>query len=620
MAVQEKATSLGIGSKFGAYEIVSHHGSGGMADIWVARKIATEPPSLPAPEITAERFAIKTLLPRRAHRTDYVERFAQEAELHRRLDHPSVVRMIETDIEDGGRYMALEFVQGLNLRQMIHAAKPRQLPRSVVYEIMARVCDALDYLHDLPGEGGPLGLVHCDVSPENVMIGLDGSVKLIDFGLTTATLATGSSVPNLAVVETSVLRPGRHVPPGRLQYLAPERVDGRSLDRRCDIYSVGSMLFELVHGKRPFQAHATYELLTRICHGKTVDPNPTVDLEARDLIEHAMAVSPENRIDTAKHFADALRLLRDLCDPDEPDVGAVIRRLFGLEEVEEEADAEEIDLLWTEEKATAEYVCLDSFSDTPLLEEGTALDQAIRGLLQQTSRQSFAKIEVVAPEPPEPEIAELSADDVAEIVEGSEAVASTRTGAEFEPIQGGFEDRLDDDHEPSEHEVAERAQPDADSGEYASPSYARPATESSPPEPPSVETRSVPPASLPDLFAPVRRSSPPAVDLFGAYEKRPPTPASGVFLAPRGSNDATPRESNDAAPREKRSDGGNDSRRERGRPFSRAAAEHFEAGWHLLRAGKTSETLTEWETAMQLDPNNRSYAVNVQKLRLKLQR
>jgi serine/threonine protein kinase len=614
LAIQEKATSLGIGSKFGAYEVVSHHGAGGMADIWVARKIATAPSSPSAPEITAERFAIKTLLPQRAHRTEYIERFEQEAALHRRFDHPNVIRLIETDIETSARYLVLEFVQGLNLRQMIHAAKPRQLPRSVVFEIMARVCDALDYLHELTGEEGPLGIVHCDVSPENVMIGLDGEVKLIDFGLATATLAARTSDPHLAVVEASVLRPGRHVPPGRLQYLAPERINGGGLDRRGDIYSVGAMLFELVHGKRPFQAHATYDLLTRICQGTTVGGDPSVDPETRDLIEHAMAVLPENRIDRAKHLADALRLLRDLCDPDEPTAGGVVRRLFGLEEIDE---IEEIDLLWTEEKATAEYVCLDSIyldsvSDTPLLEQGTALDVAVRNLLQQTSRSGGrADTRLPAPLPPldDDEVSPplLQLDDIAEM-------------SGEQPAAGPVEDA------PLHEEIAfEAAAPSEGTVEPATQSAADDAADVSPaPGPPSSEPRSQRTSTIPDLFAPISRARPSSVDLFGAYEKRPSSPASGIFLAQRESVPAAPRESFAAPLRndesgEHRQPAREPRREDAGPKIVRAAAVHFDAGWRLLRAGKASETLAEWEAAMQLDPSNRSYAVNVQKLRLKLQ-
>jgi serine/threonine protein kinase len=521
LAVQEKATALAIGSRFGAYEIVSHHGSGGMADIWVARRIAPSSSAEVPPDSGAGRFAIKTLLKRRLHHAEFVDRFTQETELHRHLDHPNIVRLLETDVDSGVRYAVLEFVEGLNLRQMIHAAKPRQLPRGVIYDVMADICDALHYLHELAGEDGPLGLVHCDVSPENVLIGLDGRVKLIDFGLAAATLGPGPSGPSSAVLETSVLRPGRHVPPARLQYLAPERVDGRGLDRRADIYSVGAMLFELVHGERPFKADTTYEFLTRICQGATVEGDPAVDAEARDLIAHALAVAPEDRIDTAKHLSDALRLLRELVDPDELTVGAFARRLFGLEEPEE---VEEIDLLWTEEKITAEIACLDSPFDTPLLEEGTALDVQVRELLQLTTR-SAAKGDLEAAKAP--------------------------------PF-----------------------------------STAPPELRASEPKP-----RLTP---LPDLFAPVARAHPSSVDLFDGHTKSVPAPSSGTFLARR--ENAVP------------------ARKEVGTKPVHVAAAHFESGWKLLREGRVNETLAEWEAAMQLDPSNRSYAVNVQKLRIKLQR
>jgi serine/threonine protein kinase len=526
LAIQERATSLTIGSRFGLYEIVSHHGSGGMADIWVARKIGTGAAWEDVPGTSGKRFAIKTLLKRRLHHAEYVERFEQETELHRRLDHPNIARFIETDIDQGVRYMVLDFVEGMNLRQMLYAAKPRQLPRGVVYDVMAGVCDALHYLHELAGDEGPLGLVYGDLSPENVMIGLDGQVKLVDFGVATSTL-TSPSGPSSGVLETSVLRPGRHVPPGRLQYVAPERVLGQRLDRRSDVYSVGAILFELIYGIRPFQADTVYELLTRICQGTTVGADPAVELETRDLIERAMAVSPDQRIDTTKHVADALRLLREFINPDEHTVSAFVRRLFGLEEPEE---AEEIDLLWTEERATADLLCLDSPSDTPLLEWGTTLDVRVRDLLEQTSR---------APMKSEP-------------------------------------------------------------GAFERPGFAKTAPES------GATDKKSQTSSLPDLFAPVVRPSGPAVDLFDTYGKRSQAPASrrapasGTFLAPRDNARAISPEPNV-------------------KPV-RVAATHFETGWNLLREGKADETLAEWEAAMRLDPSNRSYAVNVQKLRLKLQR
>jgi hypothetical protein len=213
--------------------------------------------------------------------------------------------------------------------------------------------------------------------------------------------------------------------------------------------------------------------------------------------------------------------LGELVDPDEQTVGGFVRRLFGLEEPEE---ADEIDLLWTEERATADIPCIDAPSDTPLLEEGTALDVEVRELLRLTAR------------------AAAKAESTADKVDG-----------------------------------APTAPPEV--------------------EGPAPRSRPTPVA---DLFAPIARTHPPpSVDLFDAYGKRSLPPASGTFLAAR-----------EDAPRPK----------ETGVKPARAAAAHFDAGWKLLRQGKVTETLAEWETAMQLDPNNRSYTVNVQKLRLKLQR
>ncbi|HMJ57008.1 MAG TPA: serine/threonine-protein kinase [Polyangiaceae bacterium] len=575
MAVQKQAVSFGIGAQLGSYEIVSHHGSGGMADIWVARK--TDPVEETPP---GGRFAIKTLLKRRAHHPEYVDRFAQEGELHGRLDHPSIVRLLETGGVKATRYLALEFIEGLNLRQMIHAAQPRRVPLSLAFAVMAEVCEALQYLHDFAGVDGAMGLVHGDVSPENVMIGLDGRVKLIDFGLATATLAPVSSRPSAAALETSVVRPGRHVPPARLQYLAPERIHGGMLDRRSDIYAVGAMLFELVHGKLPFHADVTYELLTRICQGTTVAGDSTLDPVARGIIEQAMAVLPEERLETAKQMSEKLRAFGDVVDTTHESVGSFVRRLVGLEEVEEE---EEIDLMWTEEEApTAQRSCLESPCDTPLLEEGTELDVQIRELLR--------------------EMAQPSPD--AEAVSKAGVEVEVEAEAEAEPESLG---------ESSDETV----EPTASDG----PAPAR--------------------TDIADLFAATPRREPPATDLFGVYTRRSAPPSRETFLTPSStplaretfltpSSTPLPREafltpSSTPLSRDTFSTPSSSPPPKRSVVPSRfqsshAAAAHFDAGWHLLREGKAAETLTEWEAAMALDPDNRSYAVNVQKLRTKLQR
>ena len=197
-----------------------------------------------------------------------------------------------------------------------------------------------------------------------------------------------------------------------------------------------------------------------------------------------------------------------------------------------------IDLLWAQERATSEAECLDSPLDTPLLEEGTALDERVRELLQESSR---------APAKSDPGV-------------GRRAVVLPQPVAPRS--DGGSRPSL-----PSLYEVSE-------------------------PRPRS----SVPPS----LFAPVTLPKTPVTGLFDTYDRRPRTPASGTFLAAR---EMTPVAKSTAPPTP-----------------ARVAATHFETGWHLLREGRADETLSEWETALELDPNNRSYAVNVQKLRLKLQR
>jgi eukaryotic-like serine/threonine-protein kinase len=261
--------------RFGSYEIYEELGTGGLAAVHLARSRAIKNP-----------VALKRMYPHVATVRELVGSFIDEARLARYLRHPGIARVYEFGRLRGIYFIAFEFVPGPTLQQLHqHCIEyVGQMPIAVVLEIAYQLCDALDHAHNQRNELGlPLGIVHRDVSPSNVIVSDAGQVKLIDFGLAKTKQSTVQS-------QAGVIK-------GKLSYVAPEYLSGQ-LDSRCDLWALGVMMHELLTGKRLFDAPEQGEVLERV-RSMTIPPpsrfNPEVPPEVDHIVMTALARDPAKR-------------------------------------------------------------------------------------------------------------------------------------------------------------------------------------------------------------------------------------------------------------------------------------------------------------------------------------
>ena len=270
------------GSIVGRYEIVRKLGAGGMAEVYLARVRS-------GPEDA--RVAIKRLLPAFAHERRFVEMFVAEARLAATLHHPNIAKVLDVGIDHDACYFAMEFVRGHDVRVLLAAAasRDRPMPLPIAISIMYGVTSALAYVHDPRGPHADLKLVHRDISPSNVLVSVDGAIKLVDFGI--ARIETGT-----------VTRTASGQLKGKIPYMSPEQCRARPLDGRSDLFSLGVMLYELTTNTRPFDRSSEFETLEAIVRGEFEPPSRVVpgypaDLEA--IVLRLLATRPTDRYPSA---------------------------------------------------------------------------------------------------------------------------------------------------------------------------------------------------------------------------------------------------------------------------------------------------------------------------------
>ncbi|HVG63711.1 MAG TPA: serine/threonine-protein kinase [Hyalangium sp.] len=277
---------------FGKYVLLSKLAAGGMAITYRARMTGAAGVTKPC--------VIKQILPHFADDQDFVQMFVSEAKVAAQLTHGNIAQVFDFGEVDGQYFLALEFVHGQPLSKVLRRAAKMGMgffPIPLALHIISKMCDGLDYAHRHVGENGePMGLVHRDVSPDNVLISYEGEVKVIDFGIAKAT----------SVVEKKT-SPG--VVKGKYPYFSPEQAKGRQdLDARTDVYAAGVVLYEALCGKRPFEGEFV-AVLPRILAGDFVPPsqvNPAVSPQLEDILYRALALRREDRFQTAKELSEAL--------------------------------------------------------------------------------------------------------------------------------------------------------------------------------------------------------------------------------------------------------------------------------------------------------------------------
>ncbi|MBE2253262.1 MAG: protein kinase [Myxococcus sp.] len=276
----------------GRYHLQGRLGSGGMAEVWLARASG--------PSGFEKQVVIKRILPQLAGDPTVEALFKAEARIAARLDHPNLLQVFDFGREpDGALVLVMELVDGASLRAVVRAvAAGRSLEPRLAAKLMAQVCEGLHAAHELKDEhGAPLKLVHRDISPENILLARSGAVKVADFGI--------------ARIEREVQLTSADTFRGKLGYAAPEQIMGEVVTRQADLWAVGVTLFELLTGQRPFVAETEAELVSATVHRaprRLEAVRPDCPLGLADIVARCLTA------DLSKRWADAQELGRQLED------------------------------------------------------------------------------------------------------------------------------------------------------------------------------------------------------------------------------------------------------------------------------------------------------------------
>ncbi len=261
-----------------------------MAEIWLAQDRGPDGPRL---------VVVKRILPGLADRRDLAEMFLDEAQLAAHLDHPNVVKIFEHGELDGDSFIAMELIEGENLRTVVRravAAGRPGMPLPLAVKAIADSARGLHHAHSrVDADGRPLGIIHRDVSPQNLLVSYTGRVKVVDFGIAKA-------ATSLTETRTGVLK-------GKYPYMSPEQVMGRKIDARSDLFSLGVVLWELVCGDRLYRQSTDFLVMQAIVKEPPPPPSTVRDDVPRALdalVVRALAKDPRDRFPSSEAFARAL--------------------------------------------------------------------------------------------------------------------------------------------------------------------------------------------------------------------------------------------------------------------------------------------------------------------------
>jgi serine/threonine-protein kinase len=288
---------------------------GGMSEVWLARAKGARG--------FQQLFAVKALLPAHASNPELVTMFLDEARIASKIRHPNVVGILDLGEHDGALFLAMEWVEGETVAALLRRGP---VPLRVATRIVLDVCRAAHAAHELRDEDGrPYGLVHRDISPQNILLSPGGAIKLTDFGVLKASIGR----------ELAETLPGRVK--GKAAYMAPEQIlDSRRLDRRGDVFALGVVLYRLAVGEHPFRGKNDVETMTNVVRAALpaelpIERDPDL-LSLAALLRKALSKKPDDRFATAADMAEALEALGPAAAPASPDeVIAYVREAAGAQ-------------------------------------------------------------------------------------------------------------------------------------------------------------------------------------------------------------------------------------------------------------------------------------------------
>ncbi|MEA2464128.1 MAG: hypothetical protein QOJ98_1875, partial [Acidobacteriota bacterium] len=285
--------SIHKGASLGPYEILAQIGAGGMGEVWRARD-----------KRIGRDVAVKVLPESFTEGDEQLWRFEQEARAAGGLNHPGLVTIFDVGTTNGSPYIVMELLEGETLRDTIDKAALAPLQLRKVLDYATQIASALAVAHEK-------GIIHRDLKPENLFLTTEGRVKILDFGL--AKLAAESA--EAGVTGKAARRTSAGIVVGTPGYMSPEQARGQALDHRTDIFSLGSVLYELLSGRPAFDCTSAIETMHAVLNTEppplqAVAPNTPPALDA--IVAHCMEKNPRERFQSARDLAFQLRMLQDV--------------------------------------------------------------------------------------------------------------------------------------------------------------------------------------------------------------------------------------------------------------------------------------------------------------------
>lgn len=279
-----------VGSTANNYQILAKLAMGGMAEIFLARG---------ASAAGVERYVVlKRIIREKAHDTQYVQMFLQEARLAAQLQHANIAQVYDIGKLGESYFFTMEYVHGETVRGLLQRARSlrRELPLGVILTVIAGTAAGLHYAHERIGiDGRALGIVHRDVSPSNLMVSYDGSVKVVDFGV--------AKVENRAhETESGAVK-------GKISYLSPEQCRGAAVDRRSDLFALGIVLWEMITLERLYRRASDFENMAAIVNEPPALPSghrPGLPADLEQLALRLLSKRPEQRFTTAHELVEEI--------------------------------------------------------------------------------------------------------------------------------------------------------------------------------------------------------------------------------------------------------------------------------------------------------------------------